>query len=97
MDVTGRASSRIGCVLAASQLGFQARAVWFVFPLAYRIQRGALANGHDSPWGNTWQSGKQEQSGVPFYFPPFPYGAKRTRTADPLNAIEVLYQLSYSP
>ena len=24
-------------------------------------------------------------------------GAKRTRTADPLNAIEVLYQLSYSP
>lgn len=25
------------------------------------------------------------------------YGAKRTRTADPLNAIEVLYQLSYSP
>lgn len=25
------------------------------------------------------------------------YGAKRTRTAGPLNAIEVLYQLSYSP
>lgn len=25
------------------------------------------------------------------------YGAKRIRTADPLNAIEVLYQLSYSP
>ena len=25
------------------------------------------------------------------------YGAKRTRTADPLNAIEVLYQLSHSP
>ena len=25
------------------------------------------------------------------------YGAKRTRTADFLNAIEVLYQLSYSP
>lgn len=24
-------------------------------------------------------------------------GAKRTRTAGPLNAIEVLYQLSYSP
>ena len=24
-------------------------------------------------------------------------GAKRIRTADPLNAIEVLYQLSYSP
>ena len=24
-------------------------------------------------------------------------GAKRTRTADPLNAIEVLYQLSYNP
>ncbi len=27
----------------------------------------------------------------------FGYGAKRIRTADPLNAIEVLYQLSYSP
>ena len=26
-----------------------------------------------------------------------PYGAKRIRTADPLNAIEVLYQLSYNP
>ena len=25
------------------------------------------------------------------------YGAKRIRTADPLNAIEVLYQLSYNP
>lgn len=25
------------------------------------------------------------------------YGAKRIRTADPFNAIEVLYQLSYSP
>ncbi len=24
-------------------------------------------------------------------------GAKRIRTADPLNAIEVLYQLSYNP
>ena len=24
-------------------------------------------------------------------------GAKRTRTADPLNAIEVRYQLRYSP
>ena len=24
-------------------------------------------------------------------------GAKRIRTADPLNAIQVLYQLSYSP
>ena len=27
----------------------------------------------------------------------FGYGAKRIRTADPLNAIEVLYQLSYNP
>ena len=27
----------------------------------------------------------------------FSYGAKRIRTADPLNAIEVLYQLSYNP
>lgn len=27
----------------------------------------------------------------------FLYGAKRIRTADPLNAIEVLYQLSYNP
>ena len=25
------------------------------------------------------------------------YGAKRIRTADPLNAIEVRYQLRYSP
>ena len=25
------------------------------------------------------------------------YGAMRIRTADPLNAIEVLYQLSYNP
>ncbi len=25
------------------------------------------------------------------------HGAKRIRTADPLNAIEVLYQLSYNP
>lgn len=27
----------------------------------------------------------------------FKNGAKRIRTADPLNAIEVLYQLSYNP
>ena len=27
----------------------------------------------------------------------FGYGAKRIRTADPLNAIEVRYQLRYSP
>ena len=26
-----------------------------------------------------------------------PYGAKRTRTADPLHAMQVLYQLSYGP
>ncbi len=25
------------------------------------------------------------------------YGAKRIRTADPLHAMQVLYQLSYSP
>ena len=25
------------------------------------------------------------------------YGAKRTRTADPLHAMQVLYQLSYGP
>ena len=25
------------------------------------------------------------------------YGAKRARTADPLHAMQVLYQLSYSP
>lgn len=31
--------------------------------------------------------------GLPLIF----YGAKRIRTADPLNAIEVLYQLSYNP
>ena len=31
------------------------------------------------------------------FFWVFAYGAKRTRTAGPLNAIEVLYQLSYSP
>ncbi len=27
----------------------------------------------------------------------YSYGAKRIRTADPFNAIEVLYQLSYNP
>ena len=27
----------------------------------------------------------------------FPDGAKRTRTADPLHAMQVLYQLSYGP
>ena len=26
-----------------------------------------------------------------------PNGAKRTRTADPLHAMQVLYQLSYGP
>ncbi len=32
-----------------------------------------------------------------FPVPCYIYGAKRIRTADPLNAIEVLYQLSYNP
>ena len=29
--------------------------------------------------------------------PGFRYGAKRIRTADPLHAMQVLYQLSYGP
>ena len=32
-----------------------------------------------------------------YLMPIFGYGAKRTRTADPLHAMQVLYQLSYGP
>ena len=33
----------------------------------------------------------------PIYENTFKDGAKRTRTADPLHAMQVLYQLSYGP